>query len=383
MMTSKNYTVRELCDMIDRGELCLNQSTQRKFVYASIPTVLRSGGKTTKAGAVVSAILDDGIQLPALFFWKNADTGHLNVHDGKQRLLSVYYFIHPNLDVAVTMRRGGADCGWSSLSEEEQTRLLDYEFCVMTREGGSAEEEKSFNAINTNSLPLTPYECLAGMYHGAFLDGFERFVSAQAKVRDAVAPIGRGEQAYAFLLSIFDIADGKEATMYNALLNSIRAVRDQPFDPEAYAFDRILIVYCDLCRAMRGLKDRMALRVAGMIVRRGYDADEIVALYRRAGRGVNDVKSWDFATHQTFVGEFALSGVTLDPQRFFPKSVKDELYLRSPRCSHVDDDGKLCREANYGKLEVDHIVPWCKGGRTVLDNAQLLCKAHNAKKGGK
>ena len=32
------------------------------------------------------------------------------------------------------------------------------------------------------------------------------------------------------------------------------------------------------------------------------------------------------------------------------------------------------------ELQIDHIDPWSKGGRTVLSNAQLLCAPCNRKK---
>ena len=35
------------------------------------------------------------------------------------------------------------------------------------------------------------------------------------------------------------------------------------------------------------------------------------------------------------------------------------------------------------ELTVDHIVPWSKGGRTELSNAQLLCRACNSRKGNR
>ena len=42
----------------------------------------------------------------------------------------------------------------------------------------------------------------------------------------------------------------------------------------------------------------------------------------------------------------------------------------------------ICKKWFYSEeLEVDHIEPWSKGGRTVLSNAQLLCKPCNKKKG--
>jgi hypothetical protein len=35
------------------------------------------------------------------------------------------------------------------------------------------------------------------------------------------------------------------------------------------------------------------------------------------------------------------------------------------------------------EMEADHITPWHSGGRTVLENCQMLCKDHNRKKSGK
>jgi len=45
-------------------------------------------------------------------------------------------------------------------------------------------------------------------------------------------------------------------------------------------------------------------------------------------------------------------------------------------------DGATCRMCgarpeNGAKLHVDHIVPWAKGGQTVLDNLQVLCEQCN------
>ncbi|MCL1986368.1 MAG: HNH endonuclease, partial [Firmicutes bacterium] len=36
-----------------------------------------------------------------------------------------------------------------------------------------------------------------------------------------------------------------------------------------------------------------------------------------------------------------------------------------------------------GEMEGDHITPWSKGGKTAVDNLQLLCRACNRRKGGK
>lgn len=379
-------TVKELIDLINTGKLHYNQSTQRKFVYASIDAQLDCG-KTTKSGSLIHSILEYDIQLPALYFWNNTETGHLNIHDGKQRLLSLYYFINPTPSINFTTIRNGKAVNFAALSQVDQDKLLNYTFDIVERTGTSEEEEKSFYLINTNSVNLTSYECLSGMLHGTFLTEFENFVEHSSKTMDQVKPIGRGEQAYKLLLTMFDLHDSKKAGADKSMMrlcDSIRPLRNTWFNPKSFSFDEILLVFNEFSRAAKIKEDR-ALAVAAYIVRKNYEADDIINLYRKSVKSINDINSWDIETHKTFIDYFVNSGYvsSLDPQRNFAKDVKDELYSRSNRCAHIDINGNHCTESNYSKLEVDHITPWSMGGRTVLGNAQLLCKHHNASKGNK
>lgn len=380
-------TVREIIDMINAGKLQYNQSTQRKFVYASIEAQLDCG-KTTKSGSLIHSILEYNIQLPAVYFWHNTETGHLNIHDGKQRLLSLYYFINPTPTINFTTIRNGKAMNFAALSAADQDKLLNYTFDIVERSGTSEEEEKSFYLINTNSVNLTPYECLSGMLHGTFLTQFENFVEHSAKTMDQVKSIGRGEQAYKLLLTMFDLCDSKKAASNDKsmllLCDRIRPLRGNWFDPKSFSFDEILQVFNEFSRVTKVKEDR-ALAVAAYIVRKNYDADDIINLYRKSMKGINDIGSWDIDTHKTFIDYFVDNGYagSLDPKRNFDKDVKDQLYARSNCCAHIDDSGIHCTETNYSKLEVDHITPWSKGGRTILANAQLLCKHHNTSKGNR
>ena len=380
-------TVREIIDMINTGKLQYNQSTQRKFVYADMDAQLDCG-KTTKSGSLIHSILEYDIQLPAVYFWHNTDTGHLNIHDGKQRLLSLYYFINPTPNINFTTIRNGKAMNFNALSSADQEKLLNYTFDIVERTGTSEEEEKSFYLINTNSVNLTSYECLSGMLHGTFLTQFENFVEHAAKTMDQVKPIGRGEQAYKLLLTMFDLCDSKKAASNDKsmllLCDRIRPLRDNWFDPKSFSFDEILQVFNEFSRVTKVKEDR-ALSVAAYIVRKNYEADDVINLYRKSMKGINDIGSWDIDTHKTFIDYFVENGysASLDPKRNCDKEIKDQLYARSNCCAHIDDNGKHCTETNYSKLEVDHITPWSKGGRTILANAQLLCKHHNTSKGNR
>lgn len=380
----------EIMDMINRGELNYNQSTQRKFVYNSMPAIVStscSSGTTTKSGSLINAILEDNVQLPALYFWHNTDTGNLNIHDGKQRILSLYYFVNPTATNTITTIRNNKQTNFDGLSEEDQNRILNYTFDVVERFGNNEEEERSFFLINTNGVPLTPYECLSGMLYGTFLRGFETYIDEMSKRFDNVKRLDRGEQAYKFLMTMFDIADCKKAANASAsrmqLNDRVRAVREKVFEPEDYSFDKILTTFNSLSTIVTGMKEENVLYVASYIVRKGYPIDDVVDFYRASMRKANDMKKWDLATHKTFIDAHVLYKINLDPMRNFSDDVKNELYRREPRCCHYDEDGTRCKEDSYNNLTVDHILPWSKGGRTTVDNAQLLCKSHNSSKGNR
>ncbi|MDU2072555.1 MAG: HNH endonuclease signature motif containing protein [Cutibacterium avidum] len=66
-----------------------------------------------------------------------------------------------------------------------------------------------------------------------------------------------------------------------------------------------------------------------------------------------------------------------DLQRLFTSTQKQIIRDRAHgRCEHVLL-GHRCRRAD---TQADHILPWSCGGRTELDNAQLLCRRHNIAK---
>jgi|ERR1043165_1881307 hypothetical protein len=67
--------------------------------------------------------------------------------------------------------------------------------------------------------------------------------------------------------------------------------------------------------------------------------------------------------------------IQLDPKRIFDNDQKIQLYARDKQtCQSCK---KLVGESDW---HADHIVPWIRGGRTTLDNGQVLCIRCNLKK---
>jgi 5-methylcytosine-specific restriction endonuclease McrA len=65
-------------------------------------------------------------------------------------------------------------------------------------------------------------------------------------------------------------------------------------------------------------------------------------------------------------------------QRVFPYSIKEQLFKENPYCAISKQ-----RILSIEDSEVDHIIPYSKGGKTELSNAQLVLRYFNRAKSDK
>jgi hypothetical protein len=68
--------------------------------------------------------------------------------------------------------------------------------------------------------------------------------------------------------------------------------------------------------------------------------------------------------------------------RYIPRSVKRFILKRAAgKCEHIHTDGERC--SSHFQTQFDHVIAFSKGGKTIAENMQLLCRVHNAAKGSK
>ena len=66
----------------------------------------------------------------------------------------------------------------------------------------------------------------------------------------------------------------------------------------------------------------------------------------------------------------------ISPSRYIPAPVRRQVWERDGgRCTFVDGDGHRCGERPW--LELDHIVPFARGGPSTADNLRIACRMHN------
>lgn len=383
--------VKELMQMYNRGKgtIYTDHSTQRSFIYNDMSFTNEDSQQITRAGDVIKSILERNIQLPALYFWQVNDPqndvvyedNEYNIHDGKQRFLSIYNFMENN----VVTKLGNVEYVFDELPNELKEKLLNYELDIVVRKGTLREEELSFKVLNSTTVSLTAYETIKGAYHGRYINEFENYIN-NSKL-DNIDKVGRGDQAIWLLyLALGCYAKGIEGSIHRQKMWPIakpvlELVRMQSFDATANDFDKKLKIVSDVLTIIQNHKDHkqfLACRLAEYVNHKNLDWDVLFGYYVVGMRKNNDIPSWKYETHKTAMNNlFMTPKIECDYVRFFDKHIKNALYSKSQRCG-------ACNHAfNFDELEIDHKKPWSKGGRTDMENAQLLCKSCNSSKGDK
>lgn len=91
------------------------------------------------------------------------------VVDGQQRILSVLGFIKDEFRLATTLPASWSGKKFSQLTDEEQTRVLDYSFSAEIFKGISDQRVlEVFCRLNMNGVPLNKQELRNGRFFGLF-----------------------------------------------------------------------------------------------------------------------------------------------------------------------------------------------------------------------
>jgi len=103
----------------------------------------------------------------------------------------------------------------------------------------------------------------------------------------------------------------------------------------------------------------------------------------------NEIAKRDRIIRQAFF-EFTLDKrhnmLTKDERRAFSEAERIKIYRRdNGLCQKCLEEGKPEVEARvlWSEYDADHVLPHSKGGETIVENAQVLCRYHNRQKGNR
>lgn len=341
------------------GKLAIRPPYQREFVY-----------NTAQAEAVIHTILK-GFPLNVMYWVKSGDDTY-EVLDGQQRTLSVMQFLDHKFSVTLD----GKQYYWDSLPNDKYDAIMNYEFMIYICAGDESEKLEWFKVVNIAGEKLTDQELRNSVYIGNWLSDAKLHFSKRncaAKLMSDKYITGdpnRQELLEKALKGICGHQGINEITEYMAKHKS-----DADADELWVYFQKVInwipLVFPKYYADMKGLDWCHYYNEYG---KKDYNSSEMQDEVKRLHED-------DEVQKPKGIYEYLLCRKT-DPfaGRFLNLRAFDK---RDKLAAYSKQNGicPICRQRfEFEEMEGDHKTPWSKGGKTVPENCQMLCRECNAKK---
>ena len=344
------------------GKLNIRPPYQREFRY-----------DTKQQQAVIQTILK-GFPLN-IMYWSVCEDGSYEMIDGQQRTLSVcgYYWEHA-FHITIDERDV---LYYTNLTEEEKEKFLNYELMVYFCTGTDKEKLDWFRVINIAGERLLEQELRNAVYTGPFISDARRYFS---KNQCPAYAIGQNYMKgtpirQEYLETILVWAARHDGINGANPIDQYMALHQK--DPNV---EKLWNYYLQIITWVKKTFTKYRKEMKGLDWGEMYDSFgtkhvDSNELENRIGKLMED----DEILKKSGIYRYVLSDDLRDLSfRIFDKKQKREAYERQKGvCPHCGKHFEL------EEMEADHIKPWSKGGTTVADNCQMLCRDCNRTKGNK
>lgn len=321
------------------GMLNIRPKYQREFVYDN-----------KKRNAVIETI-KKGFPLNVMYWVKN-NSGDYEVLDGQQRTVSFCRYVSGMFSLDEKY--------FHSLTETEKRQILDYKLLVYVCEGNDKEKLDWFRVINIAGERLYEQELRNATYTGPWLTHAKSlFSKTNCAAYNLAKDYVNGSPIRQDFLEV--------ALRWISKGNIEEYMSVHQFDPNAnelFTYFRNVIEW----------------------------AKQTFTKYRREMKGIDWGSLYD-AYHENIYDTIALeteiAKLMADDDVTNKKGIycyvlsKNEKYLNirqftmsERRTKYEEQQGRCAKCGKYfefDQMDADHIVPWSKGGKTSLDNCQMLC----------
>ncbi len=344
------------------GQLDIRPPYQREFIY-----------NEKEQQAVISTVLK-GYPLNVMYWVRRSEDAECpyEVMDGQQRTLSLCEYVDGKF--AYDFKN------FFNQPADIQKLILDYPLTIYLCEGEPSEKLEWFKTINIAGKPLNEQEINNAVYAGPFVTDAKRHFSksncgAYRLGKDLVngTPIRQEFLKKALeWMAEHETREGKPQSV-------VGYMAEHQHDPNANNlwtyFQNVLnwtITNFDLKKFKKIMK---GLNWALYYDKYHSTTLDTADLASRISKLILDSD----VQKQVGIIPYVLTGDErhLD-LRGFPEDIKLAVWEKQhhicPSCQ---------KEFDYEFMEGDHITPWREGGRTVIENCQMLCRECNRRKGGR
>lgn len=414
---AKDFSIREFQNMKHDGELILQPEYQRNFVATN-----------QIASRLIESVLMD-VPIPVIYLAEEKD-GTFSVIDGQQRLTSFISFVEGKFPDGKEFRLNGLkvmpelnrktfaqlDKEFKGLQTKIKTTTIHS--IIIKKESNEDIKFEIFERLNTGATKLNEDEIRNTVYRGKYikllaeLADNETFDNLIGKENYKIRMIYRGlvlrflalsEKSYLNYKSPMKQFCNKELRENRDLSETKSKEYKERF---LHCLDLVKIVFGNRAfrRYIPGKQDspqgswaedqiNLALFDLQMVGFRNYSKNEVLAKADYIREALLDLMinneefqlliAYKTSDTDNVRRRFRIWTDTLDEiigsnsyqQRVFPFSIKEKLFNEKPYCA-ISGQRILAIE----DAEVDHIVPYSKGGPTTLENAQLVLRYFNRAK---
>lgn len=337
------------------GKLNIRPAFQREFIY-----------NEKERNAVIDTITK-GFPLNVMY-WCDNGNGNYELLDGQQRTISICQYVGG--DFSINHRAFG------NLTETEKEQILNYKLMIYICKGNDKEKLDWFKIINIAGEKLTDQELRNAIYTGEWLSNAKQYFSKNGCPAYQIAskymrgtPIRQD-----YLETVLEWISARD----NIALEDYMAQHQNTTNAsELWLYFNSVItwvktIFPNYRKEMQGLE-------WGLLYNKyGNDKLDPQELENKIVLLMQD----DDVTKRSGIYEYLLSGEEKCLNiRTFTDTMKRKVYEKQKGiCPHCKAEKKEKIHWEIEEMEADHITPWCEGGKTEIDNCQMLCKDHNRRK---
>ena len=382
-----NITVKEICDGFVynelegkglfglSGKLTIQPEYQRNYIYAE--------GDGKREMAVIESILK-GYPIGLIYFNKVSEN-NLEVLDGQQRITSIGRFV---TDKFAIVDENSLQQNFSGMAKDKKAKILETKLLIYECEGTESQIKEWFKTINIAGVPLVPQELLNAIYSGQFVTiGKEEFSNSQnANIQKWSAYVKGSVNRQAFFERALDwvskgnIDDYMSSHRNDKNINELKKYFNS-------VIDWVSSVFIDVESEMQGLEWG---RLYETYHKKSYNP-------KKVSEEVKKFYGDSYIKNPKGIFEYILGGSTdtkLLEVRVFDEATKKSVYVKQTKeaeikkksnCSHcaIGHDANKVKIWQLSEMDADHVSAWSKGGKTMLNNCEMLCKTHNRAKGNR
>lgn len=340
------------------GRLDIRPPYQREFCYCD-----------SQQQAVMDTVCK-GFPLNTMY-WVVREDGRFEVLDGQQRTISICRYV--NGDFSHNLRY------FSNLQDDEKEAILNYELQVYFCEGTASEKLEWFKTINIAGERLTAQEIRNAVYAGSWTAEAKKIFSKSncaAKLLSEKYVSGSPIRQ-----ELLEKAIGWFAGSDDALICNYMGTHQNDRDAtELWLYFQSVIhwvvaLFPKYRKEMKGIE-------WGTLYNSYHDTQNGLGKDRKDLNPVNlEEKVAALMADEDVTKKSGIYYYVFDGKE---KHLSIRSFLDRDKRTVYEKQGGICpickNHFEFSEMAGDHIVPWSKGGKSVLENLQMLCTDCNLKK---